>query len=199
MHVDEHAGQELEAGTGTHAGARDPRPVTADDHRAGHHRGAGAGAAEDHRALLHEGLQRGVRTGTAEHRGDPQLVAAGEEDAGRGRERLDHRGLVGLCPGLQPQRTDPARAEAGEEGGVLGLEDGGLGAGGGDDDQLGGGTAGQVDEAAQDLGAAGAVPLGAADDQQPGAARSIDERHAAPPPSNPTAYEAKRKKPETSG
>jgi hypothetical protein len=168
--VDQHPRQELQAGPGAHAPPAHPAGVTLGDHRAGHHGGAGAGAAQHHVPVGHQRLQQRVGERAAQHRGDPFLVAAGEEHAGGlAQDRLDG-GVVGLGPAGQAQCLHVAGAP--ERLAVFGLRRLGFRAGRGDHHDPRVGAAGQLHEALEQ-----GRPRRPADDQETSAARIDMTRH----------------------
>ena len=84
------------------------------DHVLGEDRGAGAGAADvTPRALLRADQLRDRRA--AEDRREPELVAAGEEDAGGLLQALEPARLLAVAARVEVHHVDAARAELAEQ------------------------------------------------------------------------------------
>jgi hypothetical protein len=134
-------------------------------HVAGHGRGAGAGAADAGAAQLQRRVHLGVEGGAADDREQAFLVAARHEDAGGVLDVADIVLAVGVVPGAQVQMHALLDAELAEDPVVDVPHLVRDRAGGRDHDDLGGGAARQLDEAAEDRLVALAVFV-AADDHQ---------------------------------
>jgi hypothetical protein len=171
--VDDHPGEHPQAGgdlghsmLGCGAGCPER------DHVARHRRCAGRRAGDDR--AVPEALQDGVgETGPTDRRRESQLIAAGQEDAGRVADRQRGGLVVGLGTGHRVERPDLSDAELGEDRAVAlaGLQtERRCGA---DDRDRRIGPPGQRDETAQDDAVADLV-LRAADDDDGSIGHRLD-------------------------
>ena len=115
MLVDDEAIGESQARRQPHA-ARDHRGafIAERDHVLAQDAGAGAGAAHRHSVgVAHANEFRHRRA--AEQRGEPQLIAAGEEDAGRLLEPPQSAGLLAVAAGVEIHDGDFGGAQLLEE------------------------------------------------------------------------------------
>jgi len=84
-------------------------------HHVGRNRACTGGSAGDNDAAAMGLEDRAAQLGAANHRREPELVAAGHEDAGDVSQRLDGAWIVRLFPGLRPKPDDLRDTEPGKD------------------------------------------------------------------------------------
>jgi hypothetical protein len=145
---DEAVGQPEPGREADAAAARRAALVAECDHVLAQDRGAGAGAGHRNAARV-AAADEARHGGAADHGGDAQLVAAGEEQAAGLLDALQAVALLAIATGVEVDGRDPAGAEFAED--ALVTRPGiGQPAGGGDHHDVGLVAAAQFDEAAQD-------------------------------------------------